>query len=304
VHFSAELSSRWDKINRVLSHPDTLLRFAFATGTAVALIVLFHAAQRLFASSRTLAGAGRRSSVADLFVQSGHVLAALLLVPGIVREAMTHESIAAAALWAAAFVLAGIVLIQIAGELGIRLLLRSTLAQELSTGNVAAGVAAGANYVAIGILAAPAIAGSDLKGLGLSTAFFGIAVATLALYVALFRALTTYDDAEQIQGENLAAAVSYAGVSVAIALVLARAVTGGDFTGWADALNGYAGVAAGALALYPIRQIIVQGLLLGRAPTLRGGSLDDAIGVDRNAGMAAMEALTYLAAAVAIVQLT
>jgi uncharacterized membrane protein YjfL (UPF0719 family) len=288
----------------VLSNPETLLRFAFAAGTAVALIVLFHAAQRVFASGPTLAHATRASNVAHLFVQSGHVLAALLLVPGIVREALTHESIVQSALWAAVFVLAGIALIQLAGGLGIRLLLRSSLSRELSSGNVAAGLAAGANYVAIGILAAPAIAGSDLRGLGLSIAFFGIAVATLAAYVALFRALTTYDDAEQIQGENLAAAVSYGGVSVAIALVLARAVTGGEFIGWGSALSGYAWVAAGALALYPIRQLIVQGLILGRTPTLRGGSLDDAIGVDRNVGMAAMEALTYIAAAVTIVQLT
>ena len=68
----------------------------------------------------------------------------------------------------------------------------------------------------MGILAAPAIAGSDLQGLGLSVAFFALAMVTQAAYVGLFRTLTTYDDSEQIQGENLAAAVSYAGISVAI----------------------------------------------------------------------------------------
>ena len=260
--------------------------------------------QRLFSPKHTLSSDARGRNVAYLLVQSGHVLAALLLVPGIVREALTHESLASAALWAAAFVAAGIALIQIVGELGIRLLLHATLERELERGNVAAGVAAGANYVAVGILAAPAIAGSDLQGLGLSVAFFGLAVVTLALYVALFRALTSYDDAEQIQGENLAAALSYAGISVAIALVLARALKGGEFAGWGNALAGYGWVAASALALYPVRQVIVQGLILGRAPTLRGGSLDDAIGADRNAGMAVMEALTYLATAVAIVELT
>lgn len=283
---------------------NTFLHFAFAVGTAAVLLLLFHLSQRLFSPRHTLAGDARGANVAYLMVQAGHVLAALLLVPGIVSEALVHESLAESALWAAAFAVAGIALIQLVGALGIRLLLRGTLARELETGNVAAGVAAGANYVAVGILAAPAIAGSDLQGLGLAIAFFGLAVATQALYVALFRALTTYDDSDQIQGENLAAAISYAGVSVAIALVLARALTGGDFLGWAEALPGYAYVAVSALALYPVRQLIVQGLVLGRAPTLRGGSLDDAIGTDRNAGMAAMEALTYVAAASAIVALT
>jgi uncharacterized membrane protein YjfL (UPF0719 family) len=283
--------------------PDTQTTFGFAAGTAVLLLLLFHLVQRLFSPKHTLAGDSGRPNVAYQLVQSGHLLAALLLVPGIVHEALTHETLAGAALWAGAFALAGVALIQLVGELGIRLLLRSTLAKELETGNVAAGVAAGANYVAVGILAAPAIAGSDLPGMGLSIAFFGIAVASLAVLVALFRALTTYDDSEQIQGENLAAAVSYAGVSVAIALVLARALSGPDFAGWRVALAGFASVAVWALALYPVRQLLVQGLVLRRAPTLRGGSLDDAIGVERNVGMAVMEALTYLATAVAIVQL-
>jgi uncharacterized membrane protein YjfL (UPF0719 family) len=283
---------------------ETLTRFTFAAGTAVGLLLLFHVAQRILSPKHTLSSDARGKNAAYLIVQSGHVLAVLLLVPGIVKEALSHDSLAASALWAAAFSVAGIALIQIVGALGIRLLLSSTLERELESGNVAAGVAAGANYVAVGVLAAPAIAGSDLKGLALAVVFFGIAVATLALYVVLFRALTTYDDSEQIKGENFAAAVSYAGISIAIALVLARALTGGDFTGWADALSGYFWVAISALALYPVRQLLVQGLILGRAPTFRGGSLDDAIGGDRNAGLAVMEALAYLATAGAIVALT
>jgi uncharacterized membrane protein YjfL (UPF0719 family) len=235
-------------------------------------------------------------------VQAGHLAAVLLLLPGVVDEALAHDWLPAA-LWAAAFGLAGVALIQLVGQLGIRLLLRATLARELEKGNVAAGVSAAANYVAVGILAAPAIAGSDLRGLGLSCAFFGLAVATHAAYVALFRALTVYDDAEQVQGENLAAALSYAGVTIAVALVLARAVTGSPFVGWTPALAGYAGVAAWALALYPVRQLLVQGVALGRAPTVRGGALDGAIGVDRNAGLAVLEALAYVATAVALVQL-
>jgi uncharacterized membrane protein YjfL (UPF0719 family) len=286
-------------------HSDsTLMRYAFAASTAIALLVLFHVVQRLFAPRHTLESDARGKNVAYLLVQAGHVAAVLFLVPGIVREALTHESLGGAALWAAAFGVAGVVLIQLVGTLGIRLLMRAALPQELESGNVAAGVAAGANYVSVGILAAPAIAGSDLQGLGLALTFFGIAVLTQAAYVALFRALTVYDDSEQIAGENLAAALSYAGITVAVALVLARALTGGDFPGWGPALSGYAGVAVWGLALYPVRQILVGGLVLHRVPSLRGGALDHAIGVERNAGLAALEAMAYLATAVALVQLT
>ena len=65
---------------------------------------------------------------------------------------------------------------------------------------------------------------------------------------------------------------------------------------WAIALM------SGTLAISIL--FFVEGLVLQSRPTLRGGVLDRAIGVDRNAGMAALEALTYLATAVALVQLT
>ncbi len=283
---------------------DDLTRFAFATGTALALLVLFHIVQRIFSRGHTVSKDARGSNVAYLLLQAGHVLAVLLLVPGIVREALTHETLDESALWAGAFVGIGVPLIQIVGSLGVLLLLRAGLKAELERGNVAAGVAGGANYVAIGILGQPAIAGADLGDLGLSIAFFSLSVVTLAVAVVLFRALTAYDDAEQIKGENLPAAISYAGVTIAVAMILARALKGGGpFPGWGPALKGFASVAVLAFALYPVRQIVVQGLILGRMPTLRGGALDDAIGTERNAGMAVVEALAYIATAVAIASL-
>ena len=283
--------------------PETLIRVGFATGTTVALLVLYHLLQRVVSPKHTVSVDMRGKNTAYQLVQSCHVLAVLLLVPGIVQEALTHKSVTGGALWATAFAALGLALIQFAGWIGIQLLLRSSLENELQRGNAAAGVAAGANYIAIGILASRTIAGSDLRGLGLSVAFFCIAVASLALFVALFRALTVYDDAEQIQGENLAAALSYTGITIAVAIVLTRALKG-DFESWKTSLLGYGLVAAGALALYPVRQLFVQGLILGRRPTLRGGALDQSIGVERNLGMATMEALAYVATAIAIAELS
>ena len=283
---------------------DNLTRFAFATGTAVALLITFHIVQRMFERRHTVSGDAKGSNVAYLLLQAGHVIAVLLLVPGIVIEALTHhDTLRESATWGAVFVVVGVLLIHIAGALGVLLLLRSSLRAELERGNVAAGVAGAANYVAIGILAAKTIAGSDLRDVGLSMAFFGLAVGSLALWVVLFRALTAYDDAEQIRGENLTAAISYAGVTVAVAMLLARALRGGDFEGWMPALKGFASVAVLAFALYPVRQLVVQGLILGRMPSIRGGALDDAIGTERNVGMAAMESLTYIATASAISEL-
>ena len=146
------------------------------------------------------------------------------------------------------------------------------------------------------------MAGSDLRSLGISLVFFVLGQITLHVVVSLFRALTTYDDEEQIAGENLAAALSYAGLAIAVAIIVARA-TEGDFGGWAVSLRGYGGVLLGILALYPVRQLFVQMLLLRAPLSLRGGPLDEGIAVQRSEAIGALEAATYVATALSIARL-
>jgi uncharacterized membrane protein YjfL (UPF0719 family) len=160
-------------------------------------------------------------------------------------------------------------------------------------------VAGGAHYVAIGLITSQAMGGHDVKTLGLSVIFFVLGQITLHVFVSLFRALTTYDDAEQIAGENLAAALSYAGAVLAMAVIIGRAAEG-EFTTWESSLRGYAGVLACVIALYPVRQVFVQMLLLRAPLKLRGGPLDDGIAIERSAGLAALEAVTYVSTALAI----
>ena len=124
---------------------------------------------------------------------------------------------------------------------------------------------------------------------------------TLLVFVSLFRALTTYDDAEQIHGENLAAALSYSGMAIAVAIVVARAVEG-DFEGWLSSLRGYGGVLLTLVLLYPVRQLFVQSILMRAPLRFRGGALDKAV-VERSAGLGALEAATYLATAFVIAEL-
>jgi hypothetical protein len=52
-----------------------------------------------------------------------------------------------------------------------------------------------------------------------------------------------------------------------------------------------------------VRQLFVQSLLLGAPFALRGGRLDSAIGADRNAGLGALEAVTYVATALSVARL-
>ena len=284
----------------------------FGLFTIVALLVALRLGQRVLSPVHTVASdlsednLSRDSlsgdNVARRLLSVGQTLAVFLVAGSAVKNCLRGETLLADVAWVSSFALAGLVLVSISGRVGVRTLFRSSLPQEIERGNAAAGLAAGAHYVATGIITSRALAGHSLFELGLSLGFFVLAQVTLQVFVMLFRALTTYDDAEQIQGENLAAALSYAGVTIAIAIVVARALDG-DFDGLIVSLQGYGAVLLFLFALYPIRQLLVQSLLLGAPLSLRGGRLDQGIATDRNEGMAALEAVTYLSTALAISQL-
>lgn len=273
-----------------------LYMICFGAATTLVMLVVLLLTRRSLGSDLTKGNSAQR-----LFAV-GQVTAIFLVAANAVKSTVKGDDIAHDAMWVAAFGIVGVLMIVVTGEMGVRLLLSSRLPKEIERGNTAAGLAAGAHFVATGVITSHAMAGNDAKTLGISVVFFVIGQLTLHVFVSAFRALTTYDDAEQIAGENLAAALSYAGAAIAIAIIIARA-TEGDFTGWSSSLKGYAGVLAGGLALYPVRQVFVQMLLLRAPLKLRGGPIDEGIAVERSEGIAALEAVTYVATALAITRL-
>lgn len=279
-----------------MGEPGALYLPAFGAITALALLAAFRAGQRALSPSHTLRADVEGGNVARSLLQVGQVLGVVLVAGSVVAGVVRGENLRDDVLWAAVFGLSGLGLLALTGRVGVRLLLRSRLPEEIERGNAAAGVAAAGHYVATALVIAHSFSGNDLGELGLSLFFFAVAQLTLHLFVVLFRALTTYDDAEEVLQENLAAALSYAGATVAVALLVGRAAEG-DFTGWGPSLRSYAATLAASLALYPVRQLVVQGLLLGARPTLRGGRLDEGIARERNVGMGALEGVSYLAAA-------
>jgi uncharacterized membrane protein YjfL (UPF0719 family) len=230
-------------------------------------------------------------------VRAGYLCGAAFVIVSAVAGCVHGDDWKADVLWTAVFGGSALVLLWAAGALGIRVLLRSRLPEEIAKGNIAAGLAAGAHFVATGLIIARCFYGDDLAMLGISIVFFVIGQATLHLLVVLFRMLTLYAEDEEITGENVAAALSYAGAMVAIALIVGHA-TDGDFAGWGKSLRAYAVALASALVLYPVRQIAVQTLLLQKPLALRGGGLDRLVAQERNVGASAVEAVSYFAAAV------
>ena len=279
-----------------------LYALGFAVGTTLVMLILFRVGRRIASPELSVGKDFAKANSARHLLDVGQVLGVFMVSAAAVKNCVRGEDLVTDLLGAGGFGTLGLVLIAIMGRLGTQLLLRSALPKEIERGNVAAGLAAGSHYTATGIVAAHAIAGSKLRDVRLSLLFFAIAMAALWAFVTLFRALTTYDDAEQIQGENLAASISYAGVSIAVAIIVGTALDG-DFVSWESSLKGFGTILALALVLYPVRQLFVQSLLLGAPIALRGGRLDTGIGGDRNEGMGALEAVSYIATALSVARL-
>jgi uncharacterized membrane protein YjfL (UPF0719 family) len=240
--------------------------------------------------------AAAESNAARGIVRGGYLCGAAFVAVSAIRGCVHGEDVREDILWTAVFGGSALLLLWAAGALGIRVLLRSQLPREIARGNLAAGVAAGAHYAATGIIVARCFYGDDLGTLGVSAVFFVLGQATLHLFVVLFRMLTLYAEDEEVMGENVAAAVSYAGAMIAIALIVGHAAEG-DFEGWRVSLRLYLFALASVLVLYPVRQLVVQCLLLGQRFALRGGALDRLVAQERNVGASVVEAISYLAAA-------
>ncbi len=167
--------------------------------------------------------------------------------------------------------------------------------EQLSKGNEAVALAKAGHAVGTALVVAGSISGTSYAELATSLPFAVLGLVAVQCAIILFRALTVYDDSSQIASGNVAAAVSYAGLTIAVSIVVADAVDG-DFTTWKEALSDFGKSLAPALAIFPVRQLFVQGLLLGKRPTLRGGYLDEAVGGERAVGVAALEAASYVGA--------
>jgi uncharacterized membrane protein YjfL (UPF0719 family) len=269
---------------------------AFAVGTTLLLLVLATLVRRRLAADL------KEGNDAQRLLAVGEVLGVVLMAGSTVRASVQGASAAHDALACAVYGAIALGASTVVGRLGVRLLMGKDLAAEVARGNAAAGLAAGGHMLASAIVTSRSLVGSDLGAVGLSLIFFAVGQATLLVFVTLFRALTTYDDAEQIHGENLAAALSYSGVAVAVAIVVARALEG-DFEGWRASLRAYGGVLLSLLAFWPVRQLFVQTVLLRTRLVARGGALDAAIAQRRSTGLAALEAATYLATAIVIAEL-
>jgi len=172
------------------------------------------------------------------------------------------------------------------------------LRKEIADKNLAAGIVDGAIHFSSGQIVAGALTG-DGGSLVPTLVFWAAGMLALIVLTQIFRMLTVFNDSDMINEGNVAAALGYAGLIVAIGMMVGYAVSG-TFTGYAEGFRSFGLMLLVVFFLYPVRQIIVQTLLLGGGFSLRKGRLDSEIAEDRNVGAGLLEAVGYIATALVV----
>lgn len=270
---------------------------AFALVTMAAMMVLVRVLNGALRLNRAEKGTAGRA-----IVEASQTIAVLIATGAVVGGSVIGEDWKSDAMWVGVCGAASALLLVVLGRVSVAVLVGGRATKEIADGNVAAAVAVGAHQVATGVLLSHCVYGRGYGSLGVAVAFFATSWIVLHLLVLLFRALTAYDDAEEIIGRNLAAAVSYAGVVIALAIIIGAAADG-DFIGWIPSLRKFGIALSFALLLYPVRQLVVQSLLLGEPLALHAGMLDSRVGRERDHAAAIVEAGAYIATALMVVQL-
>ena len=158
--------------------------------------------------------------------------------------------------------------------------------------NAGMGAVEGGNYVAVGLITAGAMSGEG--GLLPGLVFWVLGLVALIVAGLLYDKITSYDLHEQIEKDNVAVGVAFAGVLVGFGNII-RLAGDGDFVSWNESLTEFGYYTVVGLILLPLIRIFADKVLLP------GASLSDELVQDRpNLGAGFIEAVSYLAASMLI----
>ncbi len=154
------------------------------------------------------------------------------------------------------------------------------------TGVVSAGVSIASGFIIFG----------SAQGQGGSIwtviAFWAMGQVILILAGLVYNLITPYDIHKEIEKDNVAAGVSFAGALVAIGAIVGLAAES-NFESWAESLPDYLGYAVLGLVLLPLVRLLTDKVLL---PTVKL-SHEIASQEKPNVGAAYIEASSYIAGA-------
>jgi len=189
----------------------------------------------------------------------------------------------------------GIVLLTVVALGTCRAFLGTGVQQQLAARNVAAALVVAGVYIATSLTYSGTLSGEG-GGFWIMLLFFLLGQLALLGITYAFRWLTSYDDVQEIAAGNIAAALALMGLLIAVGLIVRRAVSG-DYTGFFHSLGSFLLALLLALVFYPVRQVLVQWILLGGPMHWRHSLLDSEITQDKNVAVGLLEATAYVTSA-------
>ncbi len=189
----------------------------------------------------------------------------------------------------------GIVLLTAVALGTCRVFLGMNIQEQLAARNVAAAIVVAGVYIATSLTYSGTLSGEG-GGFWILLLFFLLGQLALLGITYAFRWLTSYDDVQEIAAGNVAAALALTGLLVAVGLIVRWAVAG-EYTGFFRSLGSFLLALLLALVFYPVRQVIVQWLLLGGQMHWRNSLLDSEIAHDKNVAAGLLEATAYVTSA-------
>lgn len=160
--------------------------------------------------------------------------------------------------------------------------------------NAGTGIVVGATYIATGLIIAGALSGQG-GDLITGAVFWILGQAALVIAGLVYNFITPFDIHAEIEKDNVAVGVAFAGVIIAIGIIAGTGVSG-DFISWQDNLSFFGTEVLFGLIMLPIIRLVTDKLLLpGQKLT------DELVNQENpNVGAGAIEAFSYIAAAMLI----
>lgn len=194
----------------------------------------------------------------------------------------------------AGYTLGGIALLQLSRWLNDKLILRHFHVHKeiVKDQNPGTGVVEGASYLASGLIIGGSIYGEGGGPLS-ALVFYALGQVALILFGLLYARLSPYDLHAEIERDNTAAGLGFAGALVAIGIIIMRAVSG-SFGGWVADLQTL-GLDILIVFVYLIGVRFVFDKLV-----LRRSDLQTEIAQDQNLGAGLLEMVVSISFAVVL----
>lgn len=156
--------------------------------------------------------------------------------------------------------------------------------------NAGTGVVEAANHIAVGMIIAGAMSG-DYGGWATALTFWILGQAVLIVAGIVYAKILPFDLHAEIEKDNVAVGVAFAGVLIAIGNIV-RIGSTGDFISWQQNLTTFFGFVIFGLVLLPVLRFLTDKVLLP------GEKLTDELvnQAKPNIGAGAVEAFAYIGA--------